>query len=119
MEIKFNFLGKEHKARFTKNTYANNGNLYVGVVTWDEEFEAWMPWGDLTVNLVRSSLEPNEAFLDTNNCAPEIITELKRKGCIKDTGLEMPSGFCMYPLVEFSEEFLKEIESEGDEDEEK
>ncbi len=109
IEINFSFLGETYKARFCRNEYFNE-NLYVGVTYWDEEFECWMPWGDLTVNLPGFLLEENEAFLDTNNCAPEIIRILKEKGYIKDTGVTRQSGFCTYPLVEFTEEFFNGIE---------
>lgn len=106
IEINFRFFDDEYRARFLKSEYANNGNLYVGVIYWDEECECWMPWVDLTVNLPGMKCEPNEAFLDINNCAPEIIKALKEKEYIKDTGVTRQSGFCTYPLVEFSEEFF-------------
>ena len=103
VEFEFNFLGEKHKARFTKNEYANNSNLYIGVVT--EEDGYWEPWCDLTVNL-GIPVPRNEAFLDTNNCAPEIITKLLGKGYAVDTGVRRSSGFCTYPLVRFTDEFL-------------
>ena len=106
IEITFKFFDAEHKARFLSSTYVNNGNLYIGVRTYDEEYEYWEPWCDLTVNLPGMKCEPNEAFIDTNNCAPEIIKTLKKKGYIKETGVTRQSGFCTYPLMEFSEEFL-------------
>lgn len=105
VEITFGFLGETYKARFEKSEYANNGNLYIGVATWDEEYEYWEPWCDLTVNL-GVSLPGNEAYLDTNNCAPEIIQCLMDKGYAVDTGMVKYSGFCTYPLVRFTEEFL-------------
>lgn len=118
IEINFRFFDEEHKARFWKSEYANNGNTYIGVVYWDEECECWMPWGDLTVNLPAMKCEPNEAFLDTNNCAPEIIKILRDKGYIKDTGITRQSGFCTYPLVEFSDKFLNGIFEDEDEEDE-
>lgn len=110
IEITFKSYDKKYKARFCKNEYLYNRNLYIGITYWDEECECWMPWGDLTVNLPGMKCEPNEAFLDTNNCTPEIIKILKDKGYIKDTGITRQSGFCTYPLVEFAEEFLNGIE---------
>lgn len=117
IEITFKFFDKEYRARFWKSEYLNNGSLYIGVVHWDEECNSWMPWGDLTVNL-GTSLDENEAFLDVNNCAPEIIKNLMDKGYIKDTGIAKPSGWCTYPLVEFSEEFLNGMYDENDEGDE-
>lgn len=106
VEITFGFLGETYTARFEKSEYANNGNLYVGVQTWDEEYEYWEPWCDLTVNLPGCVLEKDEAFLDTNNCAPEIIQCLIDKGYVVNTGMARRSEFCEYPLVRFTEEFL-------------
>ena len=115
IEITFKFLDEEHKARFWKSNYLHNNGLYIGIVTWDEEYECWEPWGDLTVNLMGTKPGENQAYLDTNNCAPEIITVLEKKGYIKETGIMMPSGFWVYPMVEFSEEFLNgiSVEDEG------
>lgn len=119
IEITFKFFDEDYRARFWKSEYLNNGNLYIGVVHWDEECKAWMPWGDLTVNLgMPLDKDKNEAFLDVNNCAPELIQELSAKGYIKDTGVVMPSGFCRYPLVEFSEEFLNGMYDETEEGDE-
>lgn len=106
IEITFTFFGVKYKARFFKNNYMNNNNLYIGIVTWNKEYECWESWGDLTVNLPGMTCKLNEAFLDTNNCASEIITALMDKGYIKPTGVTRQSGFCTYPLVEFTEEFL-------------
>ena len=102
IEIIFKSYDEEYKARFWRNNYSDNGNLYVGIITWDEEYKYWEPWGDLTVNL-GVNCRPNEAFLDTNNCSHELIAVLLDKGYIKDTGLVRPSGWCVYPLVEFTE----------------
>lgn len=115
IEINFNSYDEDHRARFYKDIYEYYGNLYVGVTTWDEECKCWMPWGDLTVNL-DMKCKPNEAFLDTNNCAPDIIRILKEKGYIKDTGITRQNGWCTYPLYEFTEEFLNGIECEGDDE---
>lgn len=118
IEITFKTWGAKHKARFWKSEYANNGNTYIGIVTWDEEDECWEAWGDLTVNLPYTCLEENQAFLDTNNCTPEIIEILIDKGYIKNTGVTKQSGWCVYPLVELTEEFLNGMFEDEEEDEE-
>ena len=105
IEIEFNAYGETHKARFEKSEYANNRNLYVGVATWDEEYQYWEPWCDLTVNL-DIPLDGDAAFLDTNGCTPEIINALTDKGYVINTGMTRSSGFCTYPLVRFTKEFL-------------
>lgn len=108
IEIIFEAYGEKHRARFFESKYMNNKTLYVGVLTWDEECQYWESWGDLTVNLPgTTSLDEREAFLDTNNCSKDLIVQLKKAGYIKETGITRKSGFCTYPLVEFSEEFMK------------
>ena len=107
IEIEFSFLGTTHTARFWRSEYANNGSLYVGVITYDEEYEEWEPWSDLTVNLPGMCPDENEAFLDTNNCAPDIIRTLEKAKLIKNTGITRQSGFCIYPLYEFTKEFFE------------
>lgn len=109
IEISFEFFGKKYNARFRKSSYVNGGNLYIGVVIWEEDGEYWEPWCDLTVNLPGQELKDKQALLDTNNCPPVIIDILFDKGFIRDTGIMMPSGFCIYPLVEFTEEFLNNV----------
>lgn len=118
IEITFKFFDEEHRARFYKSEYIVGRNLYIGVVTWNEENEYWESWGNLTTNLPGMCLDKNEAFLDTNNCAHEIIAALMDKGYIKDTGMTRQSGFCTYPLVEFTEEFLNGMYDEGDDENE-
>jgi len=106
VEIKFVFFDEEKRARFCRAKYVNNDNLYIGVETWNDEYQGWEPWCDLTVNLPGMDCEENTAFLDINGCNPEIIAELHDKGYIQDTDIRVPSGYCSYPLVTFSQEFL-------------
>ena len=115
IEITFKFFDEEHRARFYKSEYMNNGNLYIGIVTWNEDYDEWKPWDDLTTNFPGCVLEKNKAFLDTNNCPHEIIAALIDKGYIKEI---RQSGFCTYPLVEFTEEFLNGMYDEGDDENE-
>lgn len=114
IEITFVFFGKEYKARFWKNNYLNNNNTYIGILTWDEQYKYWEPWGDLTVNL-DVQLEANKGFINVNYSGHEIVAALMEKGYVKDTGILRQSGFCVYPLVEFSEEFLNAIENVNEE----
>ena len=110
IEIIFKGYNEEYKARFYKDNYVDNGNLYIGIMTWNKKLETWEFWGDLTVNLGTILTDDKKAFLDTNNCSHELIGILMDKGYIKDAGIARKHGFCTYPLVEFSEEFLNRIE---------
>lgn len=76
----------------------------------DEDFpDSMIPYGDVTVNLDSSITGENYGFLDTNNCDPKLIKFLTKNGWIEDTGFIVPSGYCVYPIVKFTDEFLNEI----------
>lgn len=107
MSVILNMWGKDHALQFVKRQYMN-GNLAVQVMSEDEEYGGWEPWCSLTVNLPGCSLDENEAFLDTNNCSREIINWIFENNYAKIVGDRM-SGFCTYPLVEFSKTFMELI----------
>ena len=108
MSVILNMWGEDHALQFVKQEYAINGNLAIEVLSEDEEYGGWEPWCSLTVNLPGFMHEENEAFLDTNNCSREIIDWIFKNGYAKVIG-ERQSGFCVYPLVEFSKEFMELI----------
>lgn len=95
--------GKEHPITFTTNTYAQNGNLYVGMLTHEEGFPE--PWSDLTVNLGVPCKE-NCAFIDINNNGYAILDWLEDNGLGRVTAREKVSGFCIYPEFEFNMDVL-------------
>lgn len=98
--IKINFLGEKFTLGFVKSTYANNGNIYVGVYSPYGE-----PFTDLTVNL-GIELEEKTAFIDTNNCDKSIINALERRGLIINSYRTVSSGFCIYPIYFLTDDFL-------------
>ena len=108
MSVILNMWGEDHALQFVKQEYLNNGNLAIEVLSEDEEYGGWEPWCSLTVNLPGMCLDSNEAFLDTNNCSKEIIDWIFKNKYAKKIG-ERQSGFCVYPLVEFSKAFMELI----------
>lgn len=54
----------------------------------------------LTVCLNEKGMDPNMAFVDTNNL-PEALGFIREYGLGKETGKFAQSGWCIYPLVEF------------------
>ena len=65
----------------------------------------------LTVNLETRMNQPiNHAYIDVNNCPMQIIAQLESEGKIIPTEIFEPSGFVAYPLYEFSQEFLNEMQ---------
>ena len=52
--------------------------------------------------------QKNCTYIDTNNCS--FANQLLGQGIAIDTGFTKHSGFCIYPLWKFNEEFLKEVD---------
>lgn len=96
--LTLNAWGSNHKITLNLDHYAENGNLYVGLVCWDEGFPE--PWSDLTVNL-SVPCRKNCAFIDTNNNGEQIIDWLIENGLGMETGNVRISGWCAYPQFEF------------------
>ena len=101
--LTLNRYEKEHQMTFKLASYAENGNLYVGLIMHDEGYPE--PWSNLTVNL-SVPCKANCAFIDTNNNGNEIIAWLEENGLGFYTGNLMPSGWCVYPEFEFNMEKL-------------
>lgn len=86
--------GKRYEIEMYKTTYDSNGNLAViGLEAKTREL-----FGNITVNI--GELPKGTACLDTNNL-PGIFEALLKAGFVHDTGFEMRSGFCKYPVVLF------------------
>ena len=103
--------GKDHPMTFELARYANNGNLYVGLITHHEGYPE--PWNNLTVNLDVICAK-NCAFIDTNNNGNEIIAWLIDNELGSLTGDLVPSGWCVYPEFEFNMEKLLQYVLKGD-----
>jgi len=80
-----------------QSRYRNNESLYLGMVDKDGEY-----YGDLTVNLPNSGTLPSDcAFLDTNN-VEDAVGLMVRNGLGRPTGQMARSGFCVYPVFQFT-----------------
>lgn len=64
----------------------------------------------LTVSFGEFIAIKNSAYIDTNNCP--FAEQLLGQGIAVPTGLTKHSGYCVYPLWVFNEDFLKEIGGE-------
>lgn len=69
------------------------------------------PIATLTVCLCDNYLKENESYVDTNNC-PWVVDFFEGKGIAKLSDKVRPFGFCVYPVMEFDEEKMKEFEEE-------
>ena len=123
------WTGEELKACFVVDKYANNGRMYIGMLTWNEEYSFYEPWCDITVNIPYvGKRKPTECFVDTNNC-PQIdewlvenhIAKYATESC-GDSCLRTKygySGFCRYPAMVFNMSRINEyLYSEKSEEEE-
>lgn len=104
--------GKEYNVIFYKDSYANNGRLYVGCLCEDEEYGGYEPYCNVTVNLEQKMPNGNFGFLDTNNGDPNLFNLMFENEWMENMGNFGMSGFCVYPLVKFSDEFLEMLETE-------
>lgn len=103
--------GEEYNIIFRKDTYKNNGRLYVGCLCEDKEYGGYKPYHRaVTVNIEFPLPEGNYAFLDTNKGDKKLFKLMFKKGYMEEIeGLMGFSGFCTYPVVKFSDEFLEMI----------
>ena len=102
--INWNAWGTNHPITFRLSRYADNGNLYVGMITHEDGYPE--PWSDLTVNL-DVKCAANCAFIDTNNNSDRIVEWLITNKLATLTGRMESSGFCVYPEMKFNMEELK------------
>ena len=102
-----------HPMTFQLANYADNGSLYVGLITHEEGYPE--PWSNLTVNLKESSrCNPNCAYIDTNNNGDMILDWLETNGLGEQTGRIAVSGWCVYPEFEFNmEELMKHVTNDS------
>ena len=68
------------------------------------------PYSMLTVSFGEFIGMKNCAYIDANNC--DFANQLCEQGLATDTGLYKTSGFCQYPLWQFSEETLREMDND-------
>lgn len=98
--------GTEYELTFHKRSYAQNKNLAIQVYGTEKGSDFTEPFCSLTVNL-GEKLPEDTAYLDTNNCPQEIIFWLINMRFVEVLS-ERQQGFCIYPKVQFTKEWLEE-----------
>lgn len=86
---------------FTKSHYSADGNL---AITAHEENGA--PYCHITTNIEGVDAKEPYGILDTNNLPSQLVDWLYSEGFIEEVREQVPSGFCVFPVVRFSQEFL-------------
>ena len=108
LELKTSY-GETLKVQLEISQYANNGCIYVGVLSKGEE--GLEPYENLTVNL-RDGAPDYCGYIDTNNM-PEAEEFLRKNDLGYFTGLVGRSGFSTYPTSCFNVAKLTELCPEG------
>ena len=79
----------------------------IGLNLYCEGEDGLEPYATLTTSFGEFIGQKNCAYIDTNNCT--FANQLLEQGIAINTGFTKHSGFCIYPLWKFDEEFLKSI----------
>ena len=113
-EYRFKTEKCDAKIRFLRTRYVSNGSTAIVMFIKSDEFssedeDVFEMYANLTVNL----LNPQNEYLqciDVNNLGEMTLDWLARKGIATYTDYDVPSGFCIYPLVEFDHNFIDGLE---------
>ena len=98
--------GTEYEIRFIKARYMYGGSLAIKVEDFEPDGEWWEPYATLTVNIDDFPYK-RCAYLDSNN-VPDLCEFVLEKGWAKEVGCGR-SGYCTYPMVAFTDEFLNDV----------
>lgn len=93
--------GTDYELVLTKNFYANNKNLYLGLFARNEG-----PFANITVNIDPLPLNQAAVNTNTNPWVEDFIVENKLGFY---TGKKLKSGFCEYPIYEFDLDLIDEL----------
>lgn len=96
--MKIKGWGMEYEVKINKTRYSN-GNLAIQLMSYDDEYEFWEPYGNLTVNF-EEKLPEGCAYVDTNNM-PNAEEFINKYGLGEHQGKFRMSGYCCYPLYKF------------------
>ena len=96
--MKISNWGCEYEVKAEKTQYMN-GNLAIQLMCYDDEYDFWEPYGNLTVNF-DEKLPDGYAYVDTNNM-PNAEQFIKKYNLGVHQGKYKYSGFCAYPLYKF------------------
>lgn len=96
---------KEYNVCFYLDKYSHLDNIYVGLYFLNEgSFE---PYSNITVNL-DNKIPEGHGYLDVNNIDQGIINWLVENAFISEPISYGFSGYCVYPLVKFNLDKIKE-----------
>lgn len=102
--------GNEYVLTFTKAKYYDNSNL--AIIAYNQGDFGWEPYANITVNIDVLD-NPYEAAIDTNNLGDDMLAWLEDNHLAAYTGRDLPSGFCVFPIVEFDHRWIDSLQDES------
>lgn len=109
-----NFYGKNYNICLAKGNYQNNGTMAVLMYATTPKGKIKEEFGTLTVNIQDSNFFANDTdsqFIDTNNLGKDIVKWLEKNKIAESTGIIGFSGFCSYPLFQFTKQALENMQA--------
>ena len=102
------FCGTKYNIVLAKSSYFLNNTIAVLMYISTPKGKVKENFDNLTVNIGESSLLANDTkqFIDTNNLGNDIVKWLVKNKIAKKTDIVGFSGYCRYPMVEFTKEAL-------------
>lgn len=101
------FYGTIYNVVLGKANYCSNGTFAVQMYECTPKGKVKGIFADLTRNISDSNTyanSTNKQFIDSNNLPANIISWLEENGIANEVnGIYGHSGFCVYPLVEFTQ----------------
>ena len=100
--------GIEYQITLELSHYTMNDSYAVEMYCFDPDLGCWgIPYANLTVNIENFD-DPNMVCIDTNNLGDKIVQWAIDNGIIENNIIGYTqSGFCQYPIVRLTDEFLQ------------
>lgn len=96
--FKLKVYGTTFRIFFVKDAYRLGNTLAVRVMDIEDGYVE--DFAVATVKLDTPDEKNNFAYADTNNCG-WLLDFVRSNGLAKETGRSAPSGWCVYPLLEW------------------
>jgi len=101
--------GKTVQVYIMVGAYQDNGRLYVVLINAEND-ELYL---DLTTNLPKVLADKTDAFISSWASSDNTLDFIKNNHLGEPLGYAVSSGYSKYPVYEFNEERLKELDPEG------
>ena len=108
--IPFKWAHGEETVSLEVSRYNNNDRLYVGMTSYTSGYPEL--FADITVNIVKYPLNPNEAFIN-GDISQDVINLIEENELGKLLPYTVQSGYGKYNVVAFDLDKLAEFDPEG------